>query len=69
MRDYAVAGSWTMLNQYERMKNFGTSSADFANGKMNIPENANGVNDLLIDGRLPPKHPQLVGPPIFDWLG
>ncbi len=47
----AGISSWTLLNQYERMKYFGTSSADFANGKMNIPENANGVNDLLDEAR------------------
>ena len=51
---YVVNGGisvWTMLNQYERIKYLGTSSADFANGKMNIPENANGVADILDEAR------------------
>lgn len=51
---YVVNGGisvWTMLNQYERMKYLGTSSADFANGKMNIPENGNGVADILDEAR------------------
>lgn len=51
---YVVNGGisvWTMLNQYERTKYLGTSSADFANGKMNIPENANGVADILDEAR------------------
>ena len=51
---YVVNGGialWTMLDQYERTKYLGTSSADFANGKMNIPENANGVADILDEAR------------------
>ena len=47
----AGISTWTLLNQYERAKYFGTSSADFANGKMNIPENTNGVNDLLDEAK------------------
>ena len=51
---YVVNGGialWTMLDQYERTKYLGTSSADFANGKMNIPENTNGVPDILDEAR------------------
>jgi endoglucanase len=51
---YVVNGGitvWTIMDQYERMKYLGTSSADFANGKMNIPENANGVADILDEAR------------------
>ncbi len=42
---------WTLLNWWERTKAFGTSAGDFADGKMNIPENANGVPDLLDEVR------------------
>ncbi|HEX3903189.1 MAG TPA: glycoside hydrolase family 9 protein [Polyangia bacterium] len=42
---------WTLLNWWERTKVFGTSAGDFADGKMNIPENANGVPDLLDEAR------------------
>jgi endoglucanase len=51
---YVVNGGialWTLLNEYERTKFLGTSSADFANGKMNIPENGNGVADILDEAR------------------
>ena len=51
---YVVNGGislWTLLNQYERTKYLGTSSGDFANGKMNIPENGNGVADILDEAR------------------
>jgi len=40
-----------MLNQYERAKFLGTSLADFGDGRMNIPENANGVPDILDEAR------------------
>jgi len=42
---------WTLLNWWERTKLLGSSSADFADGKMNIPENKNGVPDLLDEVR------------------
>ena len=42
---------WTLLNWWERTKDFGTSAGDFADGKMNIPENANSVPDLLDEAR------------------
>ena len=42
---------WTMLNQYERAKYLGTSSRDFADGKMAIPEKKNGVPDILDEAR------------------
>lgn len=51
---YVVNGGisvWTMLNQYERAKHLGTSSADFGDGKLNIPENKNGVPDILDEAR------------------
>ncbi len=50
---YVVNGGisvWTMLNQYERAKYFGALT-DFGDGKMNIPENANGVPDILDEAR------------------
>ena len=51
---YVVNGGisvWTLLNQYERIKYLGSSAADFADGKLLIPENANGVADLLDEAR------------------
>jgi endoglucanase len=42
---------WTLLNWWERTKHLGTSLADFEDGKMNIPENKNGVPDLLDEAR------------------
>lgn len=51
---YVVNGGislWTMLSQYERAKYLGTSSADFGDGKLAIPENKNGVADLLDEAR------------------
>jgi endoglucanase len=50
---YVVNGgiaTWTLLDQYERARAAGTSG-DFADGKMNIPENHNGVPDLLDEAR------------------
>ncbi|MDP9000868.1 MAG: glycoside hydrolase family 9 protein [Myxococcota bacterium] len=47
---YVVNGGiavWTLMNQYERAKYLGSTVADFGDGKMNIPENHNGVPDLL----------------------
>ncbi|WP_437783628.1 glycoside hydrolase family 9 protein [Sorangium sp. So ce1097] len=51
---YVVNGGisvWTLLNWYERTKHLGTSSADFADGKLSIPENKNGVPDILDEAR------------------
>jgi endoglucanase len=51
---YVVNGGiavWTMLDQYERAKHLGSSVGDFADGKMNIPENKNGVPDILDEAR------------------
>ncbi|MDI1431157.1 glycoside hydrolase family 9 protein [Polyangium sorediatum] len=51
---YVVNGGisvWTMLAQYERAKHIGTSSADFGDGKLAIPENKNGVPDILDEAR------------------
>jgi endoglucanase len=42
---------WTLLDLWERTKALGTSAADFEDGKMNIPENKNGVPDLLDEVR------------------
>jgi endoglucanase len=39
------------MNQYERALYLGTSVGDFGNGKMNIPENGNGVPDILDEAR------------------
>ncbi|MBA3469096.1 MAG: glycoside hydrolase family 9 protein [Herpetosiphonaceae bacterium] len=50
---YVVNGGisvWTMLNQYERARHFG-STTPFADGQMNIPEQANGVPDILDEAR------------------
>jgi endoglucanase len=41
---------WTLLNWWERGQVFG-GDADFADGKMNIPENKNKVPDLLDEAR------------------
>ena len=51
---YVVNGGiavWTLMNLYERAKYLGTSVADFGDGKMNIPENHNGMPDLLDEAR------------------
>lgn len=51
---YVVNGGisvWTLLDQWERAKHLGTSAADFGDGKMSIPENANKVPDLLDEAR------------------
>jgi endoglucanase len=42
---------WTLLNWWERTSKLGTSAGDFADGKMNIPENKNKVPDLLDEAR------------------
>ncbi len=51
---YVVNGGvtvWTLLNLYERTKFLGTSINDFADGKLNIPENRNRMPDLLDEVR------------------
>jgi endoglucanase len=51
---YVVNGGisvWTLLDQWERAKHLGTSAADFGDGKMSIPENANKMPDLLDEVR------------------
>ncbi|GAA5527372.1 glycoside hydrolase family 9 protein [Herpetosiphon gulosus] len=51
---YVVNGGisvWTLLNQYERNQYLGSSAADFGDGRMSIPENSNGVADLLDEAR------------------
>jgi endoglucanase len=51
---YVVGGGitlWTMFNQYERAKYFGSSSGDFADGKMAIPEKADRIADILDEAR------------------
>lgn len=50
---YVVNGGisvWLMQNQYERAVKNGTEAA-YADGTMNIPENANGYPDLLDEAR------------------
>ncbi len=50
---YVVNGgiaTWTLLDLYERAKALGTDG-EFADGKMNIPENHNKVPDLLDEAR------------------
>jgi endoglucanase len=50
---YVVNGGisvWTLLNQYERAKQFG-GAADFGDGKLNIPESHNNTPDLLDEAR------------------
>ncbi|OYW81410.1 MAG: hypothetical protein B7Z26_05125 [Asticcacaulis sp. 32-58-5] len=47
---YVVNGGiavWTLMNWYE----FSKGAADFADGKVAIPENTNGINDLLDEVR------------------
>jgi endoglucanase len=51
---YVVNGGialWTLLNLYERTQHLGTSLADFSDGKLSIPENSNGLHDLLDEAR------------------
>lgn len=52
---YVVNGGialWTMLNQYERASLQGTNTVShFADATMNIPENKNGVPDILDEAR------------------
>ncbi len=51
---YVVNGGisvWTLLNLWERSNLLAHSAAAFADGTMNIPENKNGVPDLLDEAR------------------
>lgn len=51
---YVVNGGisvWTMLDQYERAKYLAGSIADFADGKLKIPERTNRVPDILDEAR------------------
>jgi endoglucanase len=51
---YVVNGgfsAWVLLNEWERLKHLGKSVKDFGDGKLNIPENHNGVDDLLDEAR------------------
>jgi endoglucanase len=53
---YVVNGgiaTWTLLNLYERASLSGSplALAQFADGRLNIPENSNGVPDLLDEAR------------------
>ena len=51
---YVVNGGatvWSLLNQYERAKYIGTSVDAFKDGTLNIPENQNGIPDLLDEVR------------------
>jgi endoglucanase len=52
---YVVNGGisvWTMMNQYERSLHIpGADHHAFADGKMNIPENNNGIPDILDESR------------------
>src|SRR5512133_3294259 len=51
---YVVNGGisvWTLMNWYERSKALGKSLADYGDGKLSIPENKNGKNDLLDEVR------------------
>jgi endoglucanase len=51
---YVVNGgisAWTLLDQWERLKFLGKSGKDFGDGKMKIPEQGNGIDDLLDEAR------------------
>jgi endoglucanase len=51
---YVVNGgiaAWTLLALHERLVNLGSSAADFADGRLRIPEAGNGVPDLLDEAR------------------
>jgi endoglucanase len=51
---YVVNGgisAWTLLNQYERLQHVTKNKSDFDDGKLQIPENKNGVSDLLDEAR------------------
>jgi endoglucanase len=51
---YVVNGgfsAWVLLNEWERTKYLGKSIKDFGDGKMQIPEQGNGIDDLLDEAR------------------
>jgi endoglucanase len=51
---YVVNGGialWTLFNLYERTQNYGTKLDDFGDGKLGIPENNNGIPDILDEAR------------------
>lgn len=51
---YVVNGGisvWTLLNYYERAKALGNGAVELGDGKLSIPENKNGVSDLLDEVR------------------
>jgi endoglucanase len=51
---YVVNGGislWTLQSQYERTQTLGTSLADFADGKLRVPEKGNKAPDLLDEAR------------------
>jgi endoglucanase len=51
---YVVNGgfsAWTLMNQWERTKHLGKSIKDFGDGKLKVPEQDNGVDDLLDEAR------------------
>lgn len=51
---YVVNGgisAWTLLNMYERAQYLVTNSTSLSDGKLNIPESANGVPDILDEAR------------------
>jgi endoglucanase len=51
---YVVNGGislWTMLNQYEHALHISGDTSAFDDGTMNIPENSNGVPDILDEAR------------------
>lgn len=51
---YVVNGGisvWTLLNIYERSLYLGNNLNSLGDGKLNIPESANGVSDLLDEAR------------------
>lgn len=51
---YVVNGgisAWTLLNMYERNQHLIPLSRNLDDGKLNIPESANGISDLLDEAR------------------
>jgi endoglucanase len=51
---YVVNGGisvWTLLNLYERSLYLGNNSPSVSDGKLNIPESANGIPDILDEAR------------------
>jgi endoglucanase len=43
--------AWVLLDEWERTKYLGKSIKDFSDGKMQIPEQGNGIDDLLDEAR------------------